>query len=337
VALGTVLVVFGVLGAVLRAAPDPAPSGEPTAVPAEGTRPPGQACGSSLQAVIDGAPAGTTLDLRGCAYTSGATIGKQLTLIGAAIRVPAGRAGITVTADDVALDGLQVTGPQSTAFVIEEAGVYARGTPQAPIRRLTIRNCTIRSFGGFGAYLGLVADLRLLENEVEDVVYAGLVVLSAAGGTIEGNTVRRIGVQGSEANGGNAYGIALTTLPAGDVPTTDYAVQDNTIEDVPTWHALDTHGGRRIVFAGNTVRRSMRGIFLTTDDAGNRPTDIAVVDNRLLSPAPVDTNLAAVTTYDADTVAILRNRVTGWGTGNFFTDFEDRSTRIVIAENVIGP
>ena len=179
--------------------------------------------------------------------------------------------------------------------------------------------------------------MRVQGNDVDDIVYAGVLVLSGKRGVIEGNTVRRIGVEGSEANGNNAYGIALTTRPASDFPTSDFVVESNTVEDVPTWHALDTHGGRSIVFADNTVRGSMRGIFITTDAAGNRPTDIAIRGNMLLSPAPIVSNVAAVTTYNADTVAIVGNTATGWGPGNFYRDFEGLSTRIMFDANVVEP
>jgi hypothetical protein len=45
----------------------------------------------TLQARIDAAAAGSTLDLSGKTYPAGATIAKPLTLIGAAVTVPAGQ------------------------------------------------------------------------------------------------------------------------------------------------------------------------------------------------------------------------------------------------------
>lgn len=312
-------------------APTPTPGSTDTAPPTD--RP----CGPMLQAEVDAAEAGATLDLRGCTYLSGATIDKPLTVVGATVRVPAGEAGITVEANDVTLDDVAVIGTQARTFVFDEIGVLAQATPEAPIHRLTIRDSEIASLGGFATYLRNVADVHLERNDVHDIVYAGLMVLSGTGGTIEDNVVRRIGVEGAEANENNAYGIVLTTLGTTEPPTVDFSVIGNTVEDVPTWHAFDTHGGSRIAFRENTVRRSMRGIFITTDEAGNEPTNIAILDNRLLSPAPIDTNLAAITLYRAHVVAIIGNTATGWGEGNFLRDFEDRSTRIVVDGNTIEP
>lgn len=337
-ALAVVAVVaIGAFATITGPVASPDPSVTPTSRPTSSARSSDRPCGSSLQAEINAAAAGATLDLSGCTYFSGAMIDKPLTIVGAAVIVPAGATGITVKANNVTLDGLVVTGAQSRTYVFDEIGVYVMAPPEAPVRRLTIRNCEIAAFGGFGTYLRNVADLRLEANDVHDVVYAGLMVLSGTDGTIEGNVVRRVGVEGSEANGGNAYGIVLTTQGVSEPPTSDFLVRGNTVEDVPTWHAIDTHGGRRVVFRENTVRRSMRGIFVTTDGAGNQPTSIAIIDNFLLSPAPIDSNLAAVTIYRAHIVAIIGNTVTGWGESNFIRDFEGSSTRVVISGNTVEP
>jgi hypothetical protein len=293
-------------------------------------------CRPTLQAEIDAAP-GVTVDLRGCSYTGGATIDRSMTVIGGIVHVPPGEAGIIIEADGVTLDGVTLIGTQAQTFVFEEIGVLAHAPPDDPIRRLTIRDSTIASFGGFGTYLRNVSGVRLEGNKVRDVVYAGLMVLSGDDGIIDGNVVQRIGVVGAEANKNNAYGIVLTAHGGDEPMSTDFTVIGNTVEDVPTWHAFDTHGGRRITFTENTVRRSMRGIFVTTDGTGSPPEDITIVGNQLLSPAPVDSNLAAITLYRADVVAIVGNTAAGWGEGNFLRDFEEQSTRVIVTDNTVEP
>lgn len=311
----------------------------PTAAPRESlpSRSSDAPCRSTLQAEIDAAVPGGTLNLQGCAYTGSATVDRPLTIIGGTLRVPAGSPGVTVGADDVTLDSLRLVGEQAGTYDFNEMGVVAWATPDLPIRRLTIRYSEISSFGGFGTYLRNVEDLRLEANDVHDIVYAGLMVLSGREGAIEGNTVRRIGMVGAEANENNAYGIALTTQGADEPATSDFVVARNVVEDVPTWHALDTHGGVRIVFRENTVRRSMRGIFVTTTSADHQPADIEIVDNQLLSPAPVETNLAAITLYRAQGVTITGNTAVGWGEQGFLRDFEERSTDVVVEANHVEP
>ena len=339
IAAAVVVVVIAALPAPRGSAGGPSPdsTAAPTPRPTLAARPSDQPCRTSLQAEVDAATPGAVLDLRGCTYTSGATIDKPLTIVGAIVEVPPGEAGITVSANDVTLDGIELIGSQAATFVFEEIGVFALATPAAPIRRLTIRDSTIATFGGFGTYLRNVADVHVVGNEVTDVVYSGIMVLSGKGGTIEANTVRRIGVVGSEANSGNAYGIVLTTQGTKEPPSSDFLVTRNTVEDVPTWHAFDTHGGRRLVFSDNTVRRSPRPFFITTDKAGNQPTSITISGNQILSPAPIDTNLAAVTLYRAQAVAIIGNTASGWNEASFLRDFEDQSTRVVVSDNTIVP
>ena len=248
--------------ALVAACADPVPT--PTPAPSHTPRPtlipvPPETCGSSLQAKVDAAPSGGTLNLAGCKYTAGATISKPLTLVGATVRPPAGGTGIVVKANDVTLDGLRIIGPQGATYREGEFGITVAASASSPARRLTIRNSEVASFGKAGMWLRYVADLVIEDNEVHDTVYAGIMVISGTGGRISGNTVSRIGVTGAGANSNNAYGIALEDqgLPV----SSDLVVANNLVTDVPTWHALDTHGGHRITFVANTVKRiTARGV-----------------------------------------------------------------------------
>ncbi len=292
------------------------------------------ACGSSLQAKINAAAPGSVLDLTGCTYATGATIAKPMTLRRPIIRPARGTRGLLVSADGVTLDGLKVLGPQATTYSEREMGILVTSSTQNPVvDRLTIRNCEIAKLGHGGIWLEHVADTVIQGNRVHDIVYAGIMIVSGTRGRITGNSVRRVGVTGSATHGGNAYGIALTDT--GAPATSDFDVSGNTVTDVPTWHALDTHGGQRIAFRNNTVYRAPRELFITT--SGVRPTDIVVTGNLFGSPDPVRTNLQAVTTYDALRVEISGNTARGWVPGNFFGDYLSRSEGLVVANNVITP
>ncbi len=278
--------------------------------------------------------AGSVLDLTGCSYTAGATIDKALTVRGASIRVPAGAIGIRVTAGDVTLEQLRIVGAQAGAFDENEKGVSVVADQDAPVRGLTIRDCEIADFGGEAVDLRFVAGVVLERNDIHDIVYAGVLIVSGSGGTIEDNVIRRIGVRGADANANNAYGIALTDGGlAADPPSTDFVVRGNTVEDVPTWHALDTHGGQRISFSRNTVRRSSRGLFITRSANGNRATDVTVTDNTFASPDPVEFNLQAVTIYAGRNVTITGNAMNGWPSGATLQDYRHLSTGLRVSDN----
>ncbi|MHB8458866.1 MAG: right-handed parallel beta-helix repeat-containing protein [Candidatus Limnocylindrales bacterium] len=286
-------------------------------------------CGT-LAGRIGAAAAGSTLDLSGCIYTAGATVTKSLTISGGTLNVPAGAAGLTVAADGVTINGMTIAGSNSLVFASAETGISANG-----VRDLTISNSDIGTFGYGPIYAVGVTNLTVTNNRLHDAVYAGVMVISGAGGRIEGNTISRIGVNGSATMGGNAYGVALTDL--GGPVTSDFVVTANTITDIPTWHGLDTHGGARITFSNNTISRVSRGIFITTDGNNRGATAITISSNQLLSPAPITTNLQAITLYSATTVSITGNTVSGWGTSLFYDDYGKMSVGVTLSGNIVTP
>ena len=314
----------------------PRPAGRPTPRPVAKVPKPGHGqppvdCGS-LQARIDAASAGSTLRLSGCSFQAGATINKPLTISGGTVRVGRGHIGLRVTAGNVTVSGVTIIGPNKTSYNAGEYGIYALGSAGAPLRGLTIRDVNIGSFGDDGIYAKYVANLLVSGSAIHDIVYAGVIVISGQTGRIENNLIQRIGVRGAAANSNNAYGVALTDQ--GGSATSDFAVSGNTVEDVPTWHALDTHGGQRISFTNNTIRRSSRAIFITISPS-NRATDVLVSGNHLLVPAPVHFNLEAVTTYDTVGVTITGNTITGWG-GAAIQDYDGLSSDLSVGYNIIS-
>ena len=162
-------------------------------------------------------------------------------------------------------------------------------------------------------------------------------VLSARGGIVEDNSIRGIGVQGAEANDNNAYGVAISNQFAGEPASTDVMVQRNNVEDVPTWHALDTHGGRRISFVDNTISGASRALFITAGVNGERPTGIRISANRMVAPTDPTLNDWAVTTFNGVDVIVTGNRAMGWPDGQFFNDYKGLSTDLTILDNVVTP
>jgi parallel beta-helix repeat protein len=280
---------------------------------------------SNLQGRINAARSGSVLDLSGCSFTTGATISKPMTLRGATIQSSRAGAVIRVTADNVTLDRLRITGPQATRFRYGENGVHAAGSPSNRITGLVVKNSTIRRFGYGGIYVRHASGARLVGNRVEDVVYSGIMLSSTATGRIEANTVRRVGLAGSSANSNNAYGITVTQASDGG-RSSDVVVIRNTVERVPGWHALDTHGGIRIRWESNIVRASRRALFLTSSPQNN-----VVVGNRFFAPTaaqkascPQDVpqsfcnDVRGISLFSADGTRIVNNRGSGYPSGRWF-------------------
>jgi hypothetical protein len=244
--------------------------------------------------------AGSVLDLTGLVFTAGAIVNRPLTIRGGLVNVTTGNA-LTIRAHDVTLDGVQTSGGQN--------GILAN-----LVSGLTLRNCL-----------------------VTDAVYGGLMLLSVTNSRVENNTIRRIGM--GVANGTNAYGVLVSDY-INEPVSADVVVTGNVIEDVPSWHGLDTHGGQRITFCGNTVRRCSRPVFVTWAYS-TPPRQIAVIGNRLESPAPVTYNLVAVTMNETADCSVTGNLISSaWPVQGQNLDATDRiydylkaSTGLVVSGN----
>lgn len=221
---------------------------------------------ASLQAAIDAAPAGATIDVTGGpVYAEALLVTRPLTLVGARISgaaLPAGTIGIEVRETD----------------------------------RVTLRGCT-----------------------VEDARYAGILVADSTHVTIDGCSVRRIDARRQNADM-NAYGIAITDR--GRRRSADCTITGCTVEDVPDWHGIDTHGGLRTAIVGCVVRRTNRAVFLTASALG--PSTETTVDGcTLLEPTPrrdvlttPPYNEVGITVVAGCTAKGAGNRIVGWPAGN---------------------
>lgn len=236
----------------------------------------------SLQDIIDAATAGDTVSLAGLSFTAGATVDKALTLVGGTITISTNAPALTVTASNVTIDGMTLTGPQyeDVDSHTNENGIYVA----TDISNLTIRNCTISSWGMSGMWLDGVTNLTISDNVITNTGYMGICVASGVGGTISYNTVTGVGESfytgGARTSvGENCYGIALTQSRTMSVRTSGFTVSHNVVEDVTPWHAFDTHGGLDITFTANTSRNSRCGFFITTGTYG--PDTVYVDGNRI--------------------------------------------------------
>ncbi|EKE05243.1 MAG: hypothetical protein ACD_19C00386G0002, partial [uncultured bacterium] len=250
----------------------------PTSIIISNTPTPGS-CPSSLQTAINNTASNGVLDVTGCGpYIGTFNISKSITLKGAKINAPANVSGIFITADNVIITNAVVTGSQSSVYQSGEKCIMATGSSTDSIDGLTIRDSSISRCGYGGIYLRFGRSALISNNTIQDSVYTGILLASVSNSTVENNVVRRTGVYGGSANGWNAYGITATQQ-SGDSPSTDILISGNTIDTVPTWHGLDTHGGVRISFVGNIVSGARRAIFLTSS-----PQSVIAKSNDLTAP-----------------------------------------------------
>jgi parallel beta-helix repeat protein len=173
----------------------------------------------------------------------------------------AGKSGFVVTASNVSIINLKITGPQCAAVSATEYGIKAYGADvDNYITNLRIEDCEVNTFGIYGIRLDFVSDFIIRGNYVHDIYYGGIMVFSGSRGEISNNSV--IDVEGAIST--NAYGIALSKSSTGSTAThprsEDILVSDNYISNVTVWEGLDAHAGLNITFRGNVVKNCMIGI-----------------------------------------------------------------------------
>jgi hypothetical protein len=245
---------------------------------------------ASAQAAVDAAPSGATVRFSGTAHTltAAVSISKPLTVdstTGTQItQTTAGAPAFNVTSGGVAFRGLRMTGAQYANLVSNEVAINANGTVGSYLQGVRVERCQFDNWGHTAVWVQFANDVDVADNKFNNIAYAGVLLLSVTRGSVSRNTVTNI-IQGVGAV--NSYGIAVTRSQ-GDLATyprsTDVMVSGNRIDGVTSWEGLDTHGGQRITFSGNTVKNCKTGIAIVgSTDAGAAvsfaPLDISVSDN----------------------------------------------------------
>lgn len=202
----------------------------------------------NLQTAIDATPVDGTLDCGGGTYSGRFTVSKKMTLKNAIINGPSthGTYVLTVTGDDATIEDVEIDG----GYI----GIGLKGCSGVTVTA--------------GCY-------------VHDVVYAGILTLSATDCTIDGNTIDGVSPV-DDSDNWNAYGIAVSNL-SGQPKSSGIVVNGNDVSNVHTWHGLDTHGGVNCEFTNNTVWACRRAIFLTSS-----PTNVLCDGNDLTAPTPAE-------------------------------------------------
>ena len=240
----------------------------------------------NLQGLVNAAAPGSTINFSG-AWVGTLTVAKPLTIAGGTVH-----GSIRITSSNVTLRSMSVIGPQSAVWSSAQNAIYAEY-----VSNVVFDGVTVANVGNAGIRLHYVTGFTILNSYAHDAVYAGIITTSSTDGLIAGGVVERIGMHGSAAaNSNNAYGISLTRFGSDTPKAARITVRNVTVRDVPTWHGLDTHGGVDIVFEGNRVERTYRGIMMTAV-GGQRVTarNNAIVAASYIGIAVVDTKPYSVT------------------------------------------
>lgn len=312
-----------IVAALPSASPSPtaAPTASPTPVPASpsptlGPPPPSAspnatpgptqiACGTSLQSVVDAAPAGSTLDLGACSFSGASavvSITKPLTILRGVIR-PSGFDAVAIRSNDVTIDGAAFDGGGWTIRIF--------GVDRTKILRSTFRNMREVSI-----YVqGPGADDTLIE-----------------GNTITQSVVTTHGYSPISGRGGATGGICCNT---------NLVIRGNTIDNGPSgvaWFGIEVWDNVGLVIEQNQTKGCGPHFSIPRSDGGvirNNVFDhscgqgwggeiadddnVQVVDNTFIgvaSPAMTATWSAFVQIHPgsgtSNGVQLLRNRASNY-------------------------
>jgi parallel beta-helix repeat protein len=241
--------------------------------------------------------------------------------ISASTTTPSGAFTITssnTTVQDKSFSAPTSNGPQGARTIF----IYAEGTAASPLNNITIRRCTF-SGGTIAIWLRQVTNFTVEDCVIEDADYAGIDIWSGIGGTIQRNKVSRIGYSRTDFTDGaflnNAYGIltnrnessSLVTDPVSENVT----ITNNTVDWVPIWMGINTHGGKNHTFSNNTVSHCPRGIFMAGSPTGAGTTqcvNLTVTGNSIYAPvskAGGTSDLEGILYASVSTISITNNGV----------------------------
>ena len=198
---------------------------------------------------------------------------------------------VNISSSNITIEGLTIEGPSPTSIsqanmAYNSIGINIRGlydryyidgvddTVSSVSRNITIRDCTIYGWYQSGIIADYIDNLLIESCYVHTCGRDGIRLYGCQFFDVSRNRIHNItpgfSVEGIAPNN-NAYGISTTRIyrsEAGDGTVNLYRrsqdglVSHNRITQVPTWKALDTHGGERTTFSYNYIYGSYIGIGL---------------------------------------------------------------------------
>lgn len=198
---------------------------------------------------------------------------------------------ITVTANDVTIDGIEFEGDGAGSTIattdILEGAIVVNGTnSSSPAENCNIRNCKINGFAGYGIRMNYTRDCRIENCDIEYCGYAGILCLSTVDSTVTQNRIKNID---SSAGSTNWYGISVTRDPnqteANSARPTNCIISHNIISNVNQWAGIDTHAALKCTISDNNVYYCKFGIYTQYDDASatyKQPAEDVIIANNLV-------------------------------------------------------
>ena len=162
----------------------------------------------------------------------------------------------------VKIYGLEIQGAGNKYANVKGIGINIASANSANYaKNIVIHDSFIHDIGFYGIKAEFADNVTVTNTNIEDIGYAGIGGFSVSNFNVDKSHIKAIG----PGTDGNAYGVFFSRKGSksdlGQYPRSkDSSVTNSTIEDIPLWEALDTHGGENIMFNHNKIRNAKVGI-----------------------------------------------------------------------------
>ncbi len=254
---------------------------------------------------------------------------------------------IKILGSNIEITGLSIVGSQETnvtTFYTNNTAIY-NSNDGNDYSNIYIHEVEIYGFGDGGIGIFRPKDCLVENCYIHDVGRYGVFYYGGYNSHIKNNTIKNITVgSGGNAPFINAYGLSFTcdTNQAGFPRPEKCSATGNHIENIPNWEALDTHGGKDILFENNTVVDCMIGVFVgPASGTNNQPCDgVSVINNTFTTNTTLRRAAVIIApTYDVGNIfgygfIVSGNKIKGYGVNQ--ATYEAGYTSLEGAIHVIG-
>lgn len=146
-------------------------------------------------------------------------------------------------------------------------GTAGAGGSDAPTYKTgpKIYDVTITGWSNAAFWLGYIQKFCILNCTVTTIGYAGIGGVSCEDGLIDGNYIDGVAGSGSA----DWYGMFVDRSEGTEIQnprSKRIKISNNTIKNVTSWEAIDTHAGQDFVIVSNTISGCRFGIVAVTSD-----------------------------------------------------------------------
>jgi len=238
-------------------------------------------------------------------------------------QVTSNTTGLDITASNVTVENIKVSGLQNASFFNSENAIHAHGADSSNyLSTVHVRNCIIDNFGGRAIWYQFVQDYEVVNNFISNINYAGFSDWCGQRGSVHKNNIFNMTGEFHAS-----YGITITrhidTL--GVYPrSSDINVTKNIINTFP-WTAIDFRSTNRSSIEGNIIKGGQRAINVATSTDGAAAT-FEPIDTLIKGNNADSGSTAGTTEMGIRLVGYASGLATGSIEGNFLRGYNDEDS-----------